>query len=87
MSIFLKDYNLYSKLLQVNTYQVAISSNGTHSYVELLYPDGRIQWIQGESHSNGFPDAKAQAGIMNEDQIYVITNSGTDQIQNIDKYV
>ncbi|XP_031781812.1 nidogen isoform X2 [Nasonia vitripennis] len=71
---------------KVNTYQVAISSNETHSYVELLYPEGGIQWIQGESHPNGLPDAKAQVGIMGEDKMYVLPGSGTDQIQNIDKW-
>ncbi|XP_051169856.1 nidogen isoform X3 [Leptopilina boulardi] len=70
---------------KTNTYQVAISSNGTHSYVEFLYPRDGIQWIQAESHPNGLPDAKAQAGFMCEGKIYTLTGSGTDQIQNIDK--
>ena len=77
----------FFNFLQVNTFQVVISSNGTHSYVELLYPENGIQWIQGESHPNGLPDAKAQAGIMGENKLYILTGSGTDQIQNIDKYV
>ncbi|XP_015113339.1 nidogen-2 isoform X5 [Diachasma alloeum] len=71
---------------KVNTYQVVISSNGTHSYIELLYPNGGIQWIQGESHPNGLPDAKAQAGFMSEGRMYTLKGSGTDQIQNIDKW-
>ncbi|XP_033230470.1 nidogen-like isoform X2 [Belonocnema kinseyi] len=70
---------------KINTYQAAISSNGTHSYVELLYPQDGIQWIQGESHPNGLPDAKAQVGFMSEGTIYALPGSGTDQIQNIDK--
>lgn len=71
----------------MNSYQVAISSNGTHSYVELLYPDNGIQWIQGESHPSGLPDAKAQAGFMSEGRMYTLKGSGTDQIQNVDKWV
>ncbi|XP_076650087.1 nidogen isoform X4 [Halictus rubicundus] len=71
---------------KVNTYQVAISSNGTNSYVELLYPDNGIQWIQGESHPSGLPDAKAQAGFMSEGRMYTLKGSGTDQIQNVDKW-
>ncbi|KAK9309648.1 hypothetical protein QLX08_000853 [Tetragonisca angustula] len=71
---------------KVNTYQVAIISNGTHSYVEFLYPENGVQWIQGESHPNGLPDAKAQAGLMSEGRIYTLKGSGTDQIQNIDKW-
>lgn len=66
---------------------MAISSNGTHSFVELLYPTGGIQWIQGESHPNGLPDARAQAGFMSEGIMYTLKGSGTDQIQNIDKYI
>ncbi|XP_017878833.1 nidogen-1 isoform X2 [Ceratina calcarata] len=72
---------------KVNTYQVAISSNGTHSYVELLYPENGIQWIQGESHPSGLPDAKAQAGLMNEEHVvHTLKGSGTDQIQNLEKW-
>ncbi|XP_029175623.1 nidogen-2 isoform X2 [Nylanderia fulva] len=71
---------------KVNTYQVAISSNGTHSFVELLYPENGIQWIQGESHPSGLPDAKAQAGFMSEGKMYTLRGSGTDQIQNVDKW-
>lgn len=70
---------------QVNTFQCAVSSNGTHSYVEFLYPENGIQWIRGESHPNGLPDAIAQAGIIGESKFYAIPGSGTDQIQNIDK--
>ncbi|XP_072765184.1 nidogen isoform X3 [Anoplolepis gracilipes] len=71
---------------KVNTYQVAISSNGSHSFVELLYPENGIQWIQGESHPSGLPDAKAQAGFMSEGKMYTLRGSGTDQIQNVDKW-
>ncbi|XP_070160368.1 nidogen isoform X1 [Polyergus mexicanus] len=71
---------------KVNTYQVAISSNGSHSFVELLYPENGIQWIQGESHPSGLPDAKAQAGFMSEGKMYILRGSGTDQIQNVDKW-
>ncbi|XP_057336522.1 nidogen-like isoform X4 [Microplitis mediator] len=71
---------------KVNTYQVAIASNGTHSFAELLYPNDGIQWIQGESHPNGLPDARAQAGFMSEGRMYTLKGSGTDQIQNIDKW-
>ncbi|XP_011351557.1 nidogen-2 isoform X2 [Ooceraea biroi] len=71
---------------KVNTYQVAVSSNGTHSFVELLYPENGIQWIQGESHPSGLPDAKAQAGFMSEGRMYTLRGSGTDQIQNVDKW-
>ncbi|XP_058796968.1 nidogen [Phymastichus coffea] len=76
----------HEKKDKINSFQVAISSNGNESYAELLYPDNGIQWIQGESHPNGLPDAKAQAGIMGGAQLYALMGSGTDQIQNIDKW-
>jgi len=77
--------NVHRAVFQTNTYQVAISSNGTHSFVELLYPEKGIQWIQAESHPNGLPDAKAQAGFMSEGKMYTLRGSGTDQIRNVDK--
>lgn len=87
MNFFKNMNNVHRVVFQVNTYQVAISSNGTHSFVELLYPENGIQWIQGESHPNGLPDAKAQAGFMSEGKMYTLRGSGTDQIQNVDKWV
>lgn len=71
---------------QVNTYQIAVSSNGSHSFVEFLYPEKSIQWIQADSHPGGLPDAKAQAGVVALDgRLFTLKGSGTDQIQNIDK--
>jgi nidogen (entactin) len=73
--------------LQVNTFQVVIVSDGSDSYVEFLYADGGIQWIQGIGQSSGLPDARAQAGLVSGDgRLYTLRGSGTDQIQNLDKY-
>jgi hypothetical protein len=73
--------------LQVNTFQVVIASDGEDSYVEFLYADGGIQWIQGTGQSSGLPDARAQAGLVSGDgRLYTLRGSGTDQIQNVDKY-
>jgi hypothetical protein len=73
--------------LQVNTFQVVIASDGLDSYVEFLYADGGIQWIQGIGQSSGLPDARAQAGLVSGDgRLYTLRGSGTDQIQNLDKY-
>jgi len=72
--------------LQVNTFQVVIASDGFDSYVEFLYADGGIQWIQGTGDSSGLPDARAQAGLVSGDgRLYTLRGSGTDQIQNLDK--
>lgn len=65
---------------------MAIPTNGNQSYAELLYPENDIKWIQAESYPNSYPDAKAQAGFINERRMYyTLSGSGTDQIQNIDK--
>nr|CAD7200894.1 unnamed protein product [Timema douglasi] len=73
---------------KVNTFQVVICSNGDDSYVQFLYADGGIQWIQSTGQSTGLPDARAQAGLMSGDgRLFTLRGSGTDQIQNLDKSV
>lgn len=72
---------------KVNTFQVVIASDGSDSYVEFLYADGGIQWIQGIGQSSGLPDARAQSGLVSGDgRLYTLRGSGTDQIQNLDKW-
>ncbi|XP_046738745.1 nidogen isoform X3 [Diprion similis] len=70
-----------------NTYQVVISSNGTHSYAEFLYAPQGIQWIQADFHPGGLPDARAQAGVVARDgRMYILKGSGSDQVVNLDKW-
>ncbi|XP_046419384.1 nidogen isoform X1 [Neodiprion fabricii] len=70
-----------------NTYQVVISSNGTHSYAEFLYAPQGIQWIQADSHPGSLPDARAQAGVVSRDgRMYTLKDSGSDQVVNLDKW-
>nr|CAD7444676.1 unnamed protein product [Timema bartmani] len=72
---------------KVNTFQVVICSDGEDSYVQFLYADGGIQWIQSTGQSTGLPDARAQAGLMSGDgRLFTLRGSGTDQIQNLDKW-
>ncbi|PZC85068.1 hypothetical protein B5X24_HaOG202832 [Helicoverpa armigera] len=67
-----------------NRFQAAIISNGTESFVEFLYPERDIQWIQKETQVLSLPDAKAQAGFVSEDgRIYTLRGSGSHQIRNI----
>ncbi|XP_059051418.1 nidogen-like [Achroia grisella] len=69
---------------QTNSFQIAVISNGTESFVELLYPDREIQWIQREPEELSLPDAKAQVGFVSEDgRVYTIRNSGSDQVRNV----
>ncbi|XP_023943283.2 nidogen [Bicyclus anynana] len=67
-----------------NTFQVAVISNGTESFVEILYPEREIQWIQRETPPGELPDAKAQAGFVAEDgRLFTLRGSGSHQIRNI----
>ncbi|KAJ8721700.1 hypothetical protein PYW07_002475 [Mythimna separata] len=70
--------------LRRNRFQTAIISNGTETFVEFLYPERDIQWVQKETQVLSLPDAKAQAGFVSEDgRIYTLRGSGSHQIRNI----
>ncbi|XP_067119899.1 nidogen [Centruroides vittatus] len=70
----------------VNTFQVVIVTDGEDSYAYFLYPDGGIQWIQGDGKNANLPDARAQAGFMSGDgRLYTLRGSGTDQARNFDR--
>ncbi|XP_047530090.1 nidogen [Vanessa atalanta] len=67
-----------------NSFQIAIISNGTESFVEMLYPEREIQWIQKETQPGSMPDAKAQAGFIAEDgRLFTLRGSGSHQIRNV----
>lgn len=79
--------NNFNILCQVNTYQVVIATDGEETFVEFLYPQGGIQWVQGTGQDSGLPDARAQAGFVSVNgYLYTLRGSGTDQIQNLDRY-
>lgn len=67
-----------------NSFQIAVITNGNESFVELLYPEREIQWIQKEATPGSLPDAKAQAGFVAEDgRVFTLRGSGSHQIRNI----
>lgn len=67
-----------------NSFQIAIISNGTETFVELLYPEREIQWIERETTPTSQPDAKAQVGFVAEDgRLFTLRGSGSHQIRNI----
>lgn len=71
-------------IARTNTYQAVIISNGTESFVELLYPEREIQWIQAETQEGSYPEAKAQVGFISEDgRVFTVRGSGSHQIRNI----
>lgn len=73
---------------KVNTFQVALISSKDDTYVEFLYPENGIQWIQGTGDGSGLPDARAQAGIISPDGRYhLLPGSGTDRVHLLEKYI
>ncbi|KAF5302810.1 hypothetical protein FQA39_LY01990 [Lamprigera yunnana] len=72
---------------KLNTFQVIIASDGSESFVEFLYPENGIQWIQGTGSDSGLPDARAQAGFIAADgRFHLLHGSGTDQIKNLERW-
>ncbi len=39
-------------LLQINTFQCVITSDGNSSFVFFLYPEGGLQWTAGDLQGN-----------------------------------
>lgn len=73
---------------KLNTYQVAISTDGASTFVEFLYPENGLQWIQGSGDESGLPDARAQVGIISTDgSLFTLPGSGTEQVVNLEKFV
>lgn len=70
----------------MNTFQVVIATDGVETYVELLYPENGLNWIQGSGDESGLPDARAQAGIISpEGVLFTLPGSGTEQVRNLEK--
>ncbi|CAH1160142.1 unnamed protein product [Phaedon cochleariae] len=71
---------------KVNTYQVVIATDGEQSYVEFLYPENGIQWIQGSGESSGLPDARGQAAIISPDgKVFDLPGSGSEQVKHLER--
>lgn len=72
---------------KLNTFQVVIATDAQDTYIEFIYPEDGIQWIQGTGDKEyGLPDARAQAGFISADgRYYILPGSGTDQIRHLDK--
>lgn len=67
---------------EFNTFQVAITSNQEESYVEFLYPQGGIQWVQADTGDSGLPDIRGRAGFISSDGKFVgLKGSGTDRVR------
>lgn len=68
----------------MNTFQVAIISNDEESYVEFLYPQNGIQWVQAESGESGLPDIRARAGfVATDERNTLLRGSGSDRVRHL----
>lgn len=67
-----------------NTFQVAVISDENESFVEFLYPQGGLQWVQAETGESGLPDIRARAGFIAADGRYVsLKGSGSDKVRHL----
>lgn len=70
------------RMYEFNTFQVAVISNAEESYVEFLYPESGINWVQAESGESGLPDIRARAGFVSSDGRFIaLKGSGTDKVR------
>ena len=76
-------------LLQTNTFQVVLITDGECSFVTYLYADRLIQWTTGDASGGdgGLGGTPAQAGLDAGDQVrsFSIPGSQTPAIINIDR--
>lgn len=67
-----------------NSFQVAIIQGATDTFVQFLYPEEGINWIQGDTGDSGLPDVRAQAGFAAEDdRTFMLPGSGTDNVRTV----
>jgi nidogen (entactin) len=67
-----------------NTFQVAVISNDEESFVEFLYPQSGLQWVQAETGESGLPDIRARAGFIAADGRFVaLKGSGSDKVRHL----
>uniref|UniRef100_A0A1Q3FIC5 Putative low-density lipoprotein receptor n=1 Tax=Culex tarsalis TaxID=7177 RepID=A0A1Q3FIC5_CULTA len=67
-----------------NSFQVALILGEEETYVQFLYPEHGINWIQGDTGDSGLPDVRAQAGFISEDgRFFQLQGSGTDNIKHL----
>ncbi|KAH8309564.1 hypothetical protein KR059_011830 [Drosophila kikkawai] len=68
-----------SKTDKLNTFQVALIVGEQQTFVQFIYPEHGLNWLQGESAGMGLPDIRAQAGFVSEDGRYFTLNgSGSE---------
>lgn len=75
-------------LLQTNTFQCVIGTDGSQSFVALLYADDMIQWMTGDADGgvNGLGGDRADVGLVSEDPInsFFLPASNTSAVLMLD---
>ncbi|XP_058453091.1 nidogen [Malaya genurostris] len=67
-----------------NSFQVALILGEGATYVQFLYPENGINWVQGDTADSGLPDVRAQAGFISDDgRFFPLQGSGTDNIRHL----
>lgn len=52
-----------------------------HTYVQFLYPENGLNWLQSDVSESGLPDVRAQAGFISDDgQFFNLKGSGTESV-------
>lgn len=58
--------------------QVAIICGADKTFIQFLYPENGLNWIQADIGDSGLPDVRAQAGFISEDgRFFSLKGSGT----------
>lgn len=61
--------------------KVAIISSQHDTYVEFLYPNNALNWLQSDLGESGLPDIRAQCGFVAEDgRFFTLPGSGSDNV-------
>lgn len=69
-----------------NTFQVVIISNDEETFVQYLYPEDGINWVQADIGDDGLPVIRARVGFSTLDgRYFLLKESGTDNIRHLPK--
>ena len=73
-------------MLQLNTFQVVIASDGRQSFAMFLYPEGGLNWVRGDGkYAPTLIDAPGQAGFDAGDgaRSKLLPNSGRQRVADL----
>lgn len=75
-------------LLQTNTFQCILGTDGSQSFVALLYADDMIQWMTGDADGgvNGLGGDRADVGFVSENPMnnFFLPASNTSAVLMLD---